>query len=114
MPKREAGVAGFSGQEVSCQSQVVGEFLRIVHRKSGKVLDVFQASQDEGTQIIIWDDKAEDNDNQRWAWDGVGKDRRIKSKHSSLVLDTDGDKVVQKKADAKAKGQLWRVVEVKK
>ena len=28
------------------------------------------------------------------------------------MLDADGTRVIQKKADAKAKGQLWRVVEV--
>ena len=38
----------------------------------------------------------------------------IKSKSSSLVLDTDADgKAIQKKTDEKAKSQLWRMVEVK-
>jgi hypothetical protein len=90
-----------------------GQFLKIVNRKSGKVLDVYEDSQDEGTQIIIWDDKPEGNDNQRWQWVGEGKERRLKSKSSSLVLDIDDGKVIQKKADDKAKAQLWRVVEVK-
>jgi hypothetical protein len=91
-----------------------GQFLKIVNRKSGKVLDVSGESQDEGTEIIIWDDKPEGFDNQRWQWVGEGKERRLKSKSSSLVLDADADgKVIQKKADDKAKGQLWRVAEVK-
>ena len=115
----EAGAAtvlakddGSQGQQWKLEKD--GNYLKIVNRKSGKVLDVFEASQDEGTKIIIWDEKPEDNDNQRWAWDGSGKDRRLKSKHSTLVLDVDGTRVVQKKADDKAKGQLWRVEEVKK
>jgi hypothetical protein len=91
-----------------------GKFLKIVNRKSGKVLDVFEDSKDEGTKIIIWDEKFEGNDNQRWSWEGKGKARRLKSKNSDLVLDVD-DKgnVIQKKADEKAKGQLWTVKEVK-
>src|SRR6185295_11533580 len=50
--------------------------------------------------------------NQRWSWDGDGKERRLKSKLSGLVLDvaTDGS-IVQRRADPKSKNQLWRVVE---
>jgi hypothetical protein len=91
-----------------------GDHYKVVNRKSGKVLDVFEESTEEGTPIIIWDDKAEGNDNQRWSWEGEGKERRLKSKSSGLVLDVDGDgKVVQRKADDKARAQLWRVSEVK-
>jgi hypothetical protein len=91
-----------------------GTFYKLVNRKSGKVLDVFEESTEEGTKIIIWDDKSEGNDNQRWAWVGNGDLRRLKSKSSELVLDVDPDgKVIQRKADEKAKGQLWKVVEVK-
>jgi hypothetical protein len=91
-----------------------GKFLKIVNRKSGKVLDVYEDSKDEGTKIIIWEEKFEGTDNQRWSWEGTGKARRLKSKHSELVLDVD-DKgnVIQKKADEKAKGQMWTVKEVK-
>ena len=78
------------------------------------VLDVFEDSMDEGAAIIQWEDKSEGNDNQRWAWEGEGKDRRLKSKSSGLVLDVDSDgKVIQKKADEKAKSQLWQLVEIK-
>jgi hypothetical protein len=91
-----------------------GSHYKIVNRKSGKVLDVEGESMDEGGGIIQWDDKSEGNDNQRWSWEGKGKDRRLKSKSSSLVLDVGDDAaIVQRKADEKAKGQLWRVVEVK-
>lgn len=92
-----------------------GEHLKIVNRKSGKVLDVNENSKDEGAEVIQWDEKTEDNDNQRWAWAGDGAERRLKSKNSGLVLDASAEdgKVVQKKADDKAKGQLWKVVEVK-
>src|SRR4051812_37549738 len=91
-----------------------GDQYKIVNRKSGKVLDVNNASKDEGGQIIIWDEKTDDNANQRWSWEGSGDERRLKSKNSEMVLEPEKDgNVVQKKSDAKAKKQLWRVVEVK-
>jgi hypothetical protein len=93
-----------------------GDWYKLVNRKSGRVLDVNNQSKEEGGSIIQWDDKADDNDNQRWALEGGDdqKGRRIKSKSSELVLDVDDmGYVVQKKADDKAKGQVWRVVEVK-
>ena len=72
-------------------------------------------STDEGAAIIQWDDKSEDNHNQRWSWVGDGKERRLKSKSSGHVLDVDDEsKLVQKKASETGKGQLWKVVEVKK
>jgi hypothetical protein len=91
-----------------------GDFYKIVNRKSEMVLDVLMESTEEGGAIIQWVDKSEANDNQRWSWEGKGKARRLKSKSSMLVLDV-GDKgaIVQRKADEKAKGQLWRVVEIK-
>jgi hypothetical protein len=96
------------------QSVADGQSLKLVNRRRGKVLDVMDDSKDEDGKIIIWDDKTEDNDNQRWQWDGAGKARRLKSKSSGLVLDVDGQgRVIQKKADAKAKSQLWTVKEVK-
>ena len=104
---------GSKGQQWKLEKD--GDHYKIVNRKSGKVLDVAQESTDEDAPIIQWDDKAEGNDNQRWAWDGDGKSRRLKSKSSGLVLDADNDgKIVQKKANEKAKSQLWEVVEVKK
>jgi hypothetical protein len=91
-----------------------GEFLKVVNRKTGKVLDVNENSKEEGGEIIQWDEKTEENDNQRWAWDGKGDDRRLKSKNSNLVLDVTAEgKVIQKKSDEKSAGQLWKVVEVK-
>jgi hypothetical protein len=105
------------GDSESQQWQLVkdGDHYKLVNRKSGKVLDVAGESTDEDGPIIQWDDKAEGNDNQRWAWDGDGKTRRLKSKSSGLVLDADNDgKIVQKKANEKSKSQLWEVVEVRK
>lgn len=91
-----------------------GQHLKVVNRKTGKVLDVNENSKDEGAEIIQWDDKTEDNDNQRWSWDGTGDERRLKSKNSGMVLDVNSDgRVIQKKADEKAKGQVWKVVDVK-
>lgn len=92
-----------------------GEHLKLVHVKSGRVLDVYEDSREEGAPIIIWDDKTEGTDNQRWSWAGDGPERRLKSKSSELVLDVDDEgKVVQKKPDEQAKGQLWKVVEAEK
>jgi hypothetical protein len=91
-----------------------GKFLKLVNRKSGKVLDVNEDSRDEGGKIIIWEEKSEGTDNQRWSWEGTGKAKRLRSKSSELVLDVDETgNVIQKKADEKAKGQMWAVKEVK-
>ena len=91
-----------------------GEHVKIVNRKTEKVLDVEQDSEDEGASIIQWDEKEDGNDNQRWSWEGKDKERRLKSKSSNLVLDVgEKDLIVQKKADDKAKSQLWKVVEIK-
>ena len=92
-----------------------GEWIKVVNVKSGMVLDVNEASTDEGADLIIYDDKGdEDVDNQRFQWDGKGADRRLKAKGSGLVLDvTREGGVIQNKADEKNEKQLWRVVEVK-
>jgi hypothetical protein len=92
-----------------------GEHYKIVNRKSDKVLDVMNASSDDDAEIIIWEEKGDDNDNQRWSWDGTGKTKRLKSKSSGKVLDVGGEgQVIQKGSSDKAKGQLWEVVEIKK
>ena len=100
------------------------KYVKIVNVSTGKVLALVDDSEeggaratlakDEGGEIIQWDDKTEDNDNQRWSWDGSGDERRLKSKNSGMVLDVNTEgKVIQKKPDEKAKSQLWRVVDVK-
>ena len=65
-----------------------------------------------GAPIIVWEQKPQDFDNQRWTWQGEGKDRRLQVKSSGFVLDVDDDKLVQQKTNEKSKSQLWRVVEV--
>ena len=114
-----------------------GEHWKIMNRNSGKVLDVSGFSNDEGTIIIQYGDKTdEDNSNQRWAWveiksedakpadapkadaakssDKPAPTGRIKSKSSSLVLDADSDgTIVQRSANSKAKSQIWQIVEIK-
>ena len=103
---------GSKGQQWTLEKD--GDHYKITNRKSGKVLDVEGDSMDEGGGIIQWDDKSEGYDNQRWSWDGTGKERRLKAKSSSLVLDVnDEGGVIQKKTDKKAKGQAWKVVEIK-
>jgi hypothetical protein len=89
-----------------------GEYYKIVNRKTGKVLDVQSQRTEPGVAIIEWDD--EDHDNQRWSWEGNEKVGRLESKSSTLVLDVrDDGEVIQRKADEKAKTQLWRVVAIK-
>src|SRR5262249_9692844 len=77
-----------------------GDYVKIVNRKSGMVLDVYSQSTDEGAAIIQWDDKPVGNENQRWSWVGNGTARRLKSKSSGLVLDvSDEGAVVQRRVD---------------
>jgi hypothetical protein len=92
-----------------------GEWVKLVNVKSGRVLDVNDDSEDEGAELIIWDDKGDEGvDNQRFQWEGKGDERRLKAKHSGLVLDVSADGgVIQKKSDEKNKKQLWKVVELK-
>ena len=92
-----------------------GDYFKLTNRKSGKVMDVAEDSTEEGASVIQWDDKAESNDNQRWTKVGDGEHVRLKVKHSGHVLDLDQDgKAIQKKADEKAKGQLWKIVTLDK
>ena len=93
-----------------------GDAFMVANRQSGKVLDVSQKSADDGAPIIQYDKKTEDNDNQRWSWlgkeEGPEKGRRLQVNSSGLVLDVDGQgKAIQRKADEKAKSQLWHVME---
>jgi thiol-disulfide isomerase/thioredoxin len=98
-----------------------GYVFKFVNAKTGKVLDVSGDSKDEGNPVIQWFDKSADAngvnqpgefDNQRWSWEGSGKNRRLKSKLSNLVLDVDAnDHVVQRAANGKA-SQLWRIVDL--
>lgn len=116
-PAAKCGLAKDEDGKTARQWKLVkdGDWLKVVNVKSGKVLDVNEASSDEGADMIIWDDKGtEDVDNQRFQWEGKGDEKRLKAKHSSLVLDVTRDGgVIQNKADEKNKKQLWKVVEVK-
>ena len=91
-----------------------GDYFELINRQSGKVLDAFEEAHEVGTPIIVWDEKTEGMANQRWAWQGSGKERRLKTKLDNLVLDIeDADKLILQKPDDKAESQLWRIVEVK-
>jgi hypothetical protein len=88
-----------------------GDHYKLVNRKSGKVLDVYENSKEEGGEIIQWLDNFNGSPNQRWSWVGEGAKRRLKSKLSGLVLDTDDEgKAIQRKIDEKSKRQLWEVI----
>ncbi len=94
-----------------------GDDFRVVNRQSGKVLDVFQKSLDNGGLIIQFASQPKDNDNQHWSWigtdEGPEKARRLMVKLSGLVLDMDDKgKAIQRRANDQAKTQLWQVIEV--
>jgi len=64
-------------------------YYRIVARHSGKVLDIEQASMDDGAPLIQYDWKG--GDNQRFSVDDVGDGNFvITAKHSGKVLDVAG------------------------
>jgi thiol-disulfide isomerase/thioredoxin len=115
----EAGVQAVLAKDDGSEAQQWtfekdGDHYKVVNRKSRMVLDVQGESMREGSAIIQWDDKAVGNDNQRWSWEGKGKARQLKCKSSALVLDVGEEgAVVQRKADERAKGQLWHVLEIK-
>lgn len=91
-----------------------GDYLKLTNRQSGKVLDVFEEAVEAGAPIIVWESKPAKNANQRWLWRGRGKDRRLQSKSTALVLDIDEqDRLIQQKLDEKVQTQLWRIVAVK-
>ncbi|MFO0865294.1 MAG: RICIN domain-containing protein [Gemmataceae bacterium] len=81
--------------------------MKFLNRKSGKALNVAGGFAEENVKIIIWDEQSPSADNEQWIWVGNGQ---IKSVSSKLMLDVDekGD-VVQRKADGKAKGQVWTI-----
>jgi hypothetical protein len=66
-----------------------GAYGTIRAQHSGKVLDIAQASTDDGAALIQYEWKG--TDNQRFAVDDVGGGRFvIRAKHSGLVLDVAG------------------------
>src|SRR5262249_22114179 len=99
------------------------EFFRILNRHNSKSIDVDGARKDDGAAIILYYEKIAGGrganepggpDNQLWKWEGSGRDRRLKSKWSELVLDVgDNGKLIQRPPKAPATPQLWRIVEVK-
>jgi hypothetical protein len=90
-------------------------YFKLEDPRSGKVLDVLQNLLDEGAPVGLHGSKSRNDNNQLWSWDSSGEERRLVSRLSGLVLDVDGQgQTVQNKPDEKARGQLWRVVEVGK
>jgi serine/threonine protein kinase len=91
----------------------IGPHYKVVNRKTGKVLDVFEESTEEGGQIILWMNKTGNADNQLWRWDEQGPERRLLTKQTGMALDIDADgKAVQRRVDVNAK-QRWRVIVLK-
>lgn len=63
----------------------VGDYYKIVNRKSGKVLDVHQSSLEEGVQIQQYNYNG--GENQQWSLEKRGQHLTIKVRHSGMVLD---------------------------
>ena len=63
-----------------------GDYYKIVNRKTGKALNVKNASKEEGTPIIQWD-ASDKGENQQWSLEKKGTSYVIKARHSGLVLD---------------------------
>ncbi|KAG0200826.1 hypothetical protein BGX28_006212 [Mortierella sp. GBA30] len=59
-----------------------GQDFSIALRDTDLVLDVAGASTEAGTGIIVWNQKQEDNANQRWYYEN----KQLKNKHTGLVL----------------------------
>ncbi|MFO0876530.1 MAG: RICIN domain-containing protein, partial [Gemmataceae bacterium] len=74
----------------------VGDYYKIVNRKTGKALNVSSGSKEEGAPIIQWD-AGDDGENQQWSLEKKGQAYVIKARHSGLVLD-----VAEEKKDRKA------------
>jgi hypothetical protein len=97
-------------------------FFKLANRENGLVVDVAYESLEDGSIVIVWDDKPDLDDNQRWKWEpaiepvdraALQTGHRLKSKFSGLVLDVDGlGGLIQSQVDEKAKSQLWRVIEI--
>lgn len=96
----------------------VGDFYKIINRKSGKALNVINGSAEAGAAIIQWD--ADDNrENQQWSLEKQGDHWVIKARHSGMVLDVEGG-AKQPKASIiqspfrEGKNQIVELVPVKK
>lgn len=67
-----------------------GDYYKIVNRKSGKALNVANASGEENAAIIQWD-AADDGENQQWSLVKQGEHFVIQARHSGMVLDVADD-----------------------
>lgn len=63
----------------------IGDYYKIVNRKTGMALNVQNESTDEGTAIIQWDASA-DNENQQWSLVEKEGGYAIEARHSGMVL----------------------------
>ncbi|MFE4258846.1 non-reducing end alpha-L-arabinofuranosidase family hydrolase [Streptomyces sp. NPDC056883] len=87
----------------------------LVNRNSGKALDVYNLSTDDGARITQW--TRNDQNQQLWQFvDSGGGYYRIKSRHSGKVLDVSGRSAangaaIVQWADANGTNQQWRLAD---
>lgn len=77
---------------------------QIVHKKTGKVLDVMLAGVNDGAQLHLWDFVGADN--QLWALEAAQGGYKIKSKASGKCMD-----IVGMSEEAGARVQIWEDVD---
>ncbi|MFB6517188.1 non-reducing end alpha-L-arabinofuranosidase family hydrolase [Streptomyces sp. NPDC056401] len=87
----------------------------LVNRNSGKALDVYNLSTDDGARITQW--TRNDQNQQLWQFvDSGGGYYRIKSRHSGKVLDVSGRSTangasIVQWADLNGSNQQWRLAD---
>jgi len=64
----------------------IGNYYKIVNRKTGKALNVSNNSLEEGAPVIQWDASV-DAENQQWSLEKKGNAYVIRARHSGQVLD---------------------------
>jgi beta-xylosidase len=87
-----------------------GVFYRLVAQHSGKAADVEGASHSAGAALVQW--PSNDGANQQFEFLGSGGHRRIRARHSGLVLQGAGSGgEVTQQVDSGAASQQWEVVD---
>jgi hypothetical protein len=88
-------------------------YVKLVHVDTGKVLAIADDSEDAGASAVLARDDG--SPSHQWRFDKHGEYLKvINRKLSTLVLDVgNDDAIVQRIANQNAKGQLWRMLEIK-
>lgn len=90
-----------------------GKYYKVINRRSGKVLDIFEGSKDEGAAVVQWDDS--DVPNQQWLVTyGSAGFFNLRNRNSDMYLgidnssDDEGAAIVQLPYRKGASNQYWK------